>query len=268
MTTHDQRPAVLVLAGHDPTGGAGMQADIETLHSHGCQAACVITALTAQNTHRVAHVRPQSQADFAEQLALLAEDMNFNACKIGVCPDPDLIVHIAAFLRQQPELPVVLDPVLIAGCGDNFLDTEMHHYLREQLLPLARIITPNAQEARQLSGRIDLAEAAAELLAAGAHSVLITGGDEPTQNNQQESVQNVFYQHQTTPMSYRYTRLPGRFHGSGCTLSAAIAANLALGRSLPVAVAQAQDYTWRCLEAAQAYGSEQLHPCRIAATDR
>lgn len=251
-------PVVLVLAGHDPTGGAGIQADIETIASFGCHAACVITALTAQNTMRLGHVLPQDPQHFEEQLALVAEDMPLAACKIGVCPSPLLMQSISEFLARRPELPVVVDPVLVAGSGGSFLEQDEIEALCEYLLPHARLLTPNGREARQLSNQIDLPAAAETLLARGARAVLVTGGDEPG-----ETLVNTLYQPGETPWHYRFQRLNGSFHGSGCTLSAAIAAGLARGESLLDAVAGGQDYTWHCLEAAARLGQRQLHPGRL-----
>lgn len=257
--TEDARPpVVLVLAGHDPTGGAGIQADIETIASFGCHAACVITTLTAQSTARLGHVLPQDPQHFEEQLALVAEDMPLAACKIGVCPSPLLMQSISEFLARRPELPVVLDPVLVAASGGVFLEEEASAALSEYLLPLARLVTPNGREARQLSNLIDLAAAAETLLTRGTRAVLVTGGDEPG-----EMVVNSLYRPGETPWHYRFRRLPGTFHGSGCTLSAAIAAGLARGESLLDAVAGGQDFTWHCLEAATRLGSNQLHPSRL-----
>lgn len=255
--TRSDTPVVLVLAGHDPTGGAGIQADIEAIGQRGCHAACVITALTAQNTVRVGHVLPQQPDDFGEQLQLLAEDMDIAACKIGVCPAPAIIHIIADFLAQRPTLPVVLDPVLVASSGGEFLQDEALQALRLRLLPRATLITPNTQEARRLSGQQSPADAAATLLRAGAGAVLITGADEGD-----DAVINTLYRRDETPMPFRHPRLPGTYHGSGCTLSSAIAAELARGRSLPIAVRDGLDYTRHCLENARQLGRAQLHPNR------
>lgn len=256
--THTDTPVVLVLAGHDPTGGAGIQADIEAIASFGCHAACVITALTAQNTVHLGQVLPQDPRHFAKQLTLLVEDLPIAACKIGVCPSPALMRAISKFLARHPDLPVVLDPVLVAGSGGTFLEHDAITALSKHLLPYARLVTPNGREARQLSNQVDLPAAAETLLGKGAKAVLITGGDEAG-----EMVINSLYRHGETPWHYRFQRLPGTFHGSGCTLSAAIAAALARGGSLLDAVAEAQDYTWYCLQAARQLGQQQLHPDRL-----
>lgn len=255
-------PVVLVLAGHDPTGGAGIHADIEAVGQRGCHAASVITSLTAQNTVRLGQVLPQSPDHFAEQLQLVDEDMNLAACKIGVCPSARIIETLADFLARKPELPVVVDPVLVAGSGGNFLEDEALNALREYLVPRATLMTPNAREARQISHQITLLDAAAALLERGASAVLITGGDEPD-----EAVVNTLYQPDMEPQAYHYERLPGRYHGSGCTLSSAIAADLARGETLATAVMNGLDYTWHCLREAHQFGREQKHPNRLYRVD-
>lgn len=251
-------PVVLVLAGHDPSGGAGIHADIEAIGQRGCHAASVITALTAQNTARLGRVLPQSPDHFAEQLQLVSEDMHLAACKIGVCPSTAIIEAIADFLGRYPDLPVVLDPVLVAGSGGEFLEEEALEALRERLLPLATVMTPNTREARQISSQIMLPEAATALLDGGAGAVLVTGGDEPG-----DGVVNTLYQKDADPQAFHYERLPGRYHGSGCTLSAAIAADLARGELLTTAVMNGLDYTWHALRQAHRFGSEQQHPNRL-----
>lgn len=251
-------PIVLVLAGHDPTGGAGIHADIEAIGQRGAHAASVITALTAQNTVRLGHVLPQDSGRFAEQLALVSEDMTLAACKIGVCPSTMIIDVIADFLDRQPLLPVVLDPVLVAGSGGEFLEEEALDRLRQQLLPRVTLVTPNAREARRVSRQINLPEAAANMLKSGAGAVLITGGDEPGND-----VVNTLYQREGEPQSFHFERLDGHFHGSGCTLSAAIAADLARGELLPAAVMNGLDYTWHCLRNAHRFGAGQYHPNRL-----
>ncbi|MCS3903458.1 hydroxymethylpyrimidine/phosphomethylpyrimidine kinase [Methylohalomonas lacus] len=251
-------PVVLVLAGHDPSGGAGIHADIEAIGQRGCHAASVITALTAQNTTRLTHVLPQDAGRFAEQLELIAEDMPLAACKIGVCPSAMVIDVIADFLDRHSDLPVVLDPVTVAGSGGEFLEDEALEHLRQQLLPRATLATPNAREARQISRQLGLPQAAAALLDSGANAVLITGGDEAD-----AEVINTLYTATNEPQAFHYERLPGRFHGSGCTLAAAISADLARGENLVTAVMNGLDYTWHCLREAHAFGQAQQHPNRL-----
>ena len=253
-----QKPVVLVLAGHDPSGGAGIQADIESVTAAGCHAVTVITSLTAQNTARVGGVRHQPPAQFQEQINLLLEDMPVHACKIGLVADMGQLEIIANTLsRYLSSIPVVLDPVITAGSGHVFIDPEICSAIRERLLPLAAVTTPNSVEARELTGEQDLDTAGVALLQAGAGAALITGGHECSGD-----IINTLYIKNTAPVRYNQERLPGNFHGSGCTLSSHLAARLARGDSVVAAAQEAQDYTWGCLRHACRYGREQLHPDR------
>lgn len=257
-TETGNKPVVLVLAGHDPCGGAGIQADIESVAAAGCHAMTAITSLTAQNTARVGGVRHQDPADFEEQIRLLLEDMPVQACKIGLVADTGLLGIIEQTLTQHLQgIPVVLDPVVTAGSGHVFLEPVLCRAIAERLLPLATVATPNSIEARELAGRDDVNEAGAALVDRGAGAVLVTGGHE----NDAEII-NTLYRHDAAPLRYTWERLPGSFHGSGCTLSSHLAARLALGDGVEAAAQAAQEYTWGTLRHAGRYGSTQLHPDR------
>lgn len=252
------RPVVLVLAGHDPTGGAGIQADIETLASFGCHAAPVITSLTAQNTGGVAEYLPQNPVHFQRQIELLLNDVDIAACKIGLCGSPALVHAIARALRQLPRVPLVIDPVLVSGTGQALADAGTEPALLEDLLPLATVATPNSEEARRLAHQPQLDSAAQSLLAAGCEYLLITGTHEPT-----AEVINTLYGKNQPAKKYRWQRLRGTFHGSGCTLSSAIAACLAAGDTVERAVERAQEYTWQTLKHGLHLGKAQQHPDRF-----
>lgn len=254
-----EKPVILAIAGHDPCGGAGIQADIEAIAAAGCHAVTVITSLTAQNTVRVGGVRHQDPGFFAEQIELLLEDMPVHACKIGLVADMAQLEVIEHTLSQKlARIPVVLDPVISAGSGHVFVDSDVCAAIRDRLLPLATVATPNSLEARELSGREDLDEAAAALLERGAGAVLITGGHESG-----EKIVNSLYTSGAATRRYTWERLPGTYHGSGCTLSSSLAARLARGEELAIAVEQAQDYTWHALRHARQYGHQQRHPDRL-----
>lgn len=254
-----EKPVVLAIAGHDPCGGAGIQADIEAVAAAGCHAVTVITSLTAQNTVRVGSVRHQDPGFFAEQIELLLEDMPVHACKIGLVADMAQLKVIEHTLTQKlARIPVVLDPIISAGSGHVFMDSDVCAAMRDRLLPLATVVTPNSLEARALSGREDLDEAAAALLEQGAGAVLITGGHESG-----EKIINSLYTSAGTTRRYTRERLPGTYHGSGCTLSSSLAARLARGEELAIAVEQAQEYTWQALRRARQYGRLQRHPERL-----
>ena len=251
------KPVVLALSGHDPSGAAGVQADIETLARAGCHCASVLTALTAQNTARFQEAHPVSPDLFRRQLALLTADMPVSACKIGMLPDIALVEAVADYLAET-RLPTVLDPVLGPGVGGAFAAPALARSMAARLAPRVTVITPNLAEARTLTG-LDSPEAALRrLLELGCESALLTTAD-----TSRDEVVNTWISAQGAPIHYRWKKLPGMYHGSGCTLSAAIAAQLALGNPVQTAVERAQEYTWMTLKSARRLGRKQLHPDRF-----
>jgi len=264
MPLHENtRPLVLIIAGHDPSGAAGLHADIETLFACGAGSASLLTAATTQDTAHFVSVQPQRPEDFAAQAALLLADMRFSACKIGLLGSADIARRVKRLLPQLGDIPIVLDPILRAGTGTAVADAALSEVIRIQLLPHCSVITPNRAEARLLSGCESVDLAAQNLLAQGAKNVLITGADEDTPN-----VINLLYESHGAKTSYEYKRLAGVYHGSGCTLSASLAANLAHGLSIEEAARRAQDFTWEALAAGSRRGRGQLHPDRRQAVDK
>lgn len=250
-------PLVLCISGHDPSGGAGLQADIEAVAAQGAHALGVITALTTQDTRDVLRVMPVAPALVGEQLERLLGDCRIGAIKLGLLGDAAQVPHILQAIGRTG-VPVVVDPVLRAGGGGSLASSATALALLEQLLPVAAIATPNAAEARRLApGAGDLDAAAAQLLAGGCANVLITGGDEAT-----VEVENRWYAGAGAPQIFRWPRLPGGFHGAGCTLASALAARLALGDALPVALERAQRYVHGCLEHALRIGQGRPIPGR------
>lgn len=250
-------PSVLCISGHDPCGGAGLQADIEAVAAQGAHALGVITALTVQDTRDVHRVKPVAPALIAEQLALLLSDCRIDAIKLGLLGDAAQVPHILQAIERS-RVPVVVDPVLRAGGGGTLASSATAVAVLEQLLPVATIATPNAAEARRLAPGADgLDAAAAQLLARGCANVLITGGDEDT-----VEVENRWYRSDGAPQIFRWPRLPGGFHGAGCTLASALAARLALGERLPDALETAQRYVHGCLERALHIGQGRPIPGR------
>lgn len=259
----DFPPVVLAFAASDPSGGAGIQADILTLAATGCHPLSVITAITVQDTLGVEAVQPIDADWVSDQARCLLEDMPVDAFKIGALGSAANIAAIAEILADYPDVPMVLDPVLASGRGDELADDEMLHALRELLLPRTTILTPNSMEARRLADIDDqdepsLADCAARLIDAGSAYVLITGTHEPT-----PQVINTLYGRSGVVRSDSWQRLPGDYHGSGCTLASAIAAMLANGVELPDAVREAQDYTWHALQKAYRPGMGQFLPDRL-----
>ena len=258
-------PIVLVFAASDPSGGAGLQADIMTLSSMGCHPLSVITAVTIQDTTGVDDVSPIDAEWVADQARCVLEDMPVAAFKIGVLGSVETIAAIAEVVSDYPEIPLVLDPVLASGRGDELASEEMVVALRELLVPQTTIITPNSLEARRLAidetnedDDPDLAECAKRLIASGCEYVLVTGTHENT-----PQVVNVLYGQDGILRSDSWQRLPGSYHGSGCTLASAIAATIANGLAIGDAVKDAQEYTWQTLKAAFRPGMGQYIPDRL-----
>ncbi len=257
IVNKNKRPIVLVIAGHDPSGGAGIQADIESIANTGCHAITVITSLTAQNTDKVTKISSQDPSFFREQIKLILDDFTISACKIGMIGSPEIVSVIREELLDI-KVPVILDPIINSGTGENLSPKKTYEKILSELLPLSRIITPNCLEAKILTGTDDLKIAAEKLLSYGAKSVLITGSYEKI-----NTVLNTLYEKNSPPIRYEWERLTDSFHGSGCTLSSRIAANIALGNNLKHAVKDAQEYTWRTLKYGFKLGKRQIHPNRF-----
>ncbi len=255
----DPPPVVLCLSGHDPTGGAGVQADIETVTALGCHATSVITCLTRQDTRNVFGLIPQDPENFRQQVETLLEDVPVAAIKIGLIGTAALAETIAGILNQHPDVPVVLDPVLAAGGGAPLADEQLLDAIRQHLLPLTTVLTPNSLEARRLADLVDLDGCAHWLLARGCRYALITGGHED-----RADVINTLYS-ASLHEPFRWQRLPHEYHGSGCTLAAAVAAYLARGANPMAAAHEAQRFTWHALEAGFRPGQGQYVPRRVAA---
>lgn len=251
------KPVVLAFSGHDPTGGAGIQADIETLAGTGCHCVSVITSLTAQNTSEFNQITPQTPARFREQLHLLTEEVTVDACKIGLIGSIELVEVIAAYLATT-DFPVVLDPVLGSGTGTALASPELIREMIAQLFPRTTVITPNLGEAQTLTGHGEPERALHALLDLGCDTALIT-----TSGQTDKQVTNTWMSASREMHNYHWDKLPGVYHGSGCTLSACLAGRLAQGDTIRSAVEQAQDYTWQALQHAQQTGKAQLHPDRF-----
>lgn len=250
-------PIVLSLAGHDPCGGAGIQADIEALTASGCRAATVITCLTVQDTVNLRQVVPTAPELVELQARAVLDDLPVAAIKIGLIAQPETAERIAKLLAEHPRIPVVWDPVLAAGGGTQLANDRLVETLRTRLLPHAMLITPNTQEARRLADEEEPDRCAERLLSLGCGNVLITGSHE-----EGAEVVNRLYSGDGEPLAWSWPRLPGSYHGSGCTLASAVAAQLAREEPLAQAVAAAQQYTWNSLAAAERPGRGQALPNR------
>jgi hydroxymethylpyrimidine/phosphomethylpyrimidine kinase len=252
------RPSVLTIAGSDSGGGAGVQADLKTFAAHGVHGTCVITALTAQNTRGVRAIHVPDAGFLRAQLEAVFEDFDIAAVKLGMLADARVIETVADALARYAPRQVVLDPVMIATSGARLLESDALDALRARLLPLATVTTPNLPEAEQLLGaRVHSAEqadaAVDQLLAQGAHAVLLKGGHIEFED---AVVDRLGYASERR--AFRHARLPGHAHGTGCTLASAIAANLALGSTLSEACGAATDYVHDALVAGYRPGKGDL----------
>jgi hydroxymethylpyrimidine/phosphomethylpyrimidine kinase len=261
----DIPPIVLTFAATDPSCGAGMQADILTIASMGCHPLSVITAITVQDSSGVDDVQPVDADWVVDQARAVLEDMPVAAFKIGLLGSVENIAAIAEVISDYPDVPLVFDPVLSSGRGDELANEDMLDALRELLLPQATILTPNSMEARRLIVDEDnetddpsLAECAKRILQLGCEYVLITGTHENT-----PKVVNTLYGERGLVRSDTWPRLPGIYHGSGCTLASAIAALLANGLPMEEAVREAQEYTWEALKYGFRPGMGQHIPDRL-----
>jgi hydroxymethylpyrimidine/phosphomethylpyrimidine kinase len=244
---------VLSIAGSDSGGGAGIQADLKTFAALGCYGMTAITALTAQNTLGVSGIHPVPPEFLQAQLRAVLEDIGVDAVKIGMLHAPEIVRVVAWAIDRYNLKQVVLDPVMVATSGDRLIEEATVQLLREELFPRATVITPNLDEAalllgRPITGLDDLEAAAADLLAQGARAVLLKGGHLPG-----ELVMDVLAQPGQAWLSLRSERIPSRnVHGTGCTLSSAMASFLAQGCSLREAVERARAYILEAIQAGAA----------------
>jgi len=246
---------VLTIAGSDSGGGAGIQADLKTVAALGCYGASAITALTAQNTLGVSGIHPVPPDFAAAQIAAVLEDIGADAVKIGMLYSAQLIRAVAEQLRKYAARNIVLDPVMVAQSGDRLLEDDAVGAIRDYLMPLSNVVTPNIPEAEVLVGRRirsleDMQAAAQDLGRYGSEAVLLKGGhleESDSSDLLHLCRENRFVTLAAERVSSRNT------HGTGCTLSAAIAAYLARGEDLENAVRQAKTYITAALRAGAAY---------------
>lgn len=252
-------PAVLCFSGQDPSGGAGSQADNESLFSLGSHCCSAITALTAQDTRDVKEIFPTPATLLIEQARAILEDMDIKAIKIGMVGNVANIEAIHSVLMDYPQIPMVLDPVIASGGGTELADSDVTAAMRSLLLPQATLITPNSMEAKAIAQEADsLTACAHELMDLGSEHVLITGTHEKS-----PQVINRLWGGQKHISDFNWERLPHQYHGSGCTLAASIAALLAHGFNITAAVRDAQAFTWNSLKNAHQLGMGQWIPNRL-----
>ena len=247
MSRSPERPrCVLTIAGSDSGGGAGIQADLKTFAAHGVHGLSAIAALTAQHTRGVTAVHAPPVAFLRAQIDACFDDFDVRAVKIGMLATADIVEAVADALALHPDVPVVLDPVMIATSGAKLLDDGALGALRGRLIPRAHVLTPNLPEAELLLGRCippaEAEDALVALRALGAHGVLLKGGH----LDEGEDVVDR-YADDGTAFAHRAPRLDIDGHGTGCTLSSAIAARLALGDDAATACRAGIDYVHRAM---------------------
>ena len=256
-------PAVLTFSATDPSGGAGIQADILTLASMGCHPLSVITAITVQDTSGVEGFSAVDSDWVADQARAILEDVPVAAFKIGVMGSVENVAAIAEIVSDYPEIPLILDPVLASARGDEFANEDTFEAIKELLIPQCTVITPNTLELRRLvqaddEDNINIEQLALRLIDIGVEYVLATGTHESTAD-----VINTLFHAKGVLRSDTWRRLPGSYHGSGCTLASALAATMARGLDICDAVREAQDYTWQSLKHGFRPGMGQFVPDRL-----
>lgn len=250
-------PTVLIIAGNDPSGGAGLAADIQTVSAYGCHPLPVISALTVQDSVNVRRIEPVSTELLQQQLETICADTPPDAIKIGMVGSVENLSYLKYFLGQHTDIPVVLDPILRAGGGAN-ISSDVIEAAIIALLPLVTLLTPNTPEALRLSHQSDEDRAAAILLEYGTQAVAITGT-----HAESREVINRLYQKNGPRQQRAWPRLPFSYHGSGCTFASAAVAQLALGRDLSTLFNEIQYYCWNTLKQAPLLGKGQHTPLRM-----
>ena len=248
--------SVLVFSGLDPSGAAGIAADIETINQFGLTPLPIITTLTAQNTQRVDSLEVTKDSLLERQFNLINEDISFNTVKIGLLGSSSQIIAISKLLKDRKQLNIVLDPILISGTDENLSSIEMIEAMKSELLPLCLLLTPNLAELNALAPGLSEQAAVASL---NCPWILVT-----TSDSSEVEIEHRLYHESKLVKKFTYDKLPNKFHGSGCTLSSAISALITSGEDVDVACKKALQYTYQCLLSAKKIGKMQYHPNRTS----
>lgn len=251
------RPQVLVISGLDPSGGAGIQADIQAITAMGAHPLPVLSCLTVQDTCNVHGAEAVDAELMAHQIRCVAADAPIHAVKTGAMGDHRIVGMLRTVLSELGPLPLVVDPVIKAAGGGELADEQLVQAMRSELFPLASVVTPNGPELAQLGGSDQLASSAHALLDGGAEAVFATGG-----HGTAPTIENRLFQKDQQEIIWRLERVGEEYHGSGCTLAAALSAGLAGGLELPQAIAQAQTFTGSAIRRALRVGHGQPVPDR------
>ena len=246
--------SVLLFSGLDPSGAAGISADIETINQFGLNPLPIVTSLTAQNTQRVESIDVVKDSLLEKQFNLLDEDISFNTVKIGLLGSVSQIKTISRLIGEKNTLNVVVDPILISGTQENMSSIKMVGVMKKYLFPKCTILTPNLEELNLLSPGLSEKEAVSSL---NCPWVLVT-----TSDSSKIDIEHRLYNKSSLIRRFNYKKLPDKFHGSGCTLSSAISALLAKGIAIEEACDQGLAYTYQCLLNAKKLGKMQYHPIR------
>jgi hydroxymethylpyrimidine kinase/phosphomethylpyrimidine kinase len=238
------KPVVLSIAGLDPSGGAGIVADIKTIAALGCFPAAALTSITFQNTIGVFGAEHQSAATLRAQVEPIIRDLNIAAAKTGMLPTAEIVAEVARLFAEENLPAPVVDPVVVATSGDVLINDEAFEILKTKLFPLARVVTPNIPEAEKLAGfsihdEADMKRAAEAIQLLGARAVLVKGGHRKVDAQALDILlteNGIFAEFRSDYIEV------GEVHGSGCTLSAALAASLGKGLNLEEAVSAAKKY--------------------------
>lgn len=242
-------PSVLTIAGFDGSGGAGIQADIKTISALGCYATSVLTALPVQNTQGVKNIFPIPIEAVAEQLDAIMEDIVPDAIKIGMVHTPQLVDTIVTVLERYPDIPVVFDPVMVATSGHRLIEEQTIDTIIEKLLPLSAVITPNMDEAAIIAKMKvetvkDMELAGKSIKQLGCKNILLKGGHQKT-----AMITSLLLDEKNNYHSFEFNKIEtNNTHGSGCTLSSAIASYIAQGKDLSEAVALGQEYVFNAIQ--------------------
>ncbi|MEJ7559646.1 MAG: bifunctional hydroxymethylpyrimidine kinase/phosphomethylpyrimidine kinase [Pedobacter sp.] len=245
-------PSVLAIAGFDGSGGAGIQADIKTISALGCYATSVLTALPVQNTQGVRAIYPIATSAVAEQIESILDDIFPQAIKIGMVHTTELVHVIVDTLKKYPAVPIVFDPVMVASSGHRLIEEETISDIIDKLFPLSNLITPNMDEAGILAEmKVETLEnmyvAGEKILKLGCKSLLLKGGHLKT-----STITSIYFDGKGNVETFAYEKVPtNNTHGSGCTLSSAIASYLAQGDKLSSAILRGQDYVQQAISSGQ-----------------
>lgn len=246
--------SVLLFSGLDPSGAAGVSADIETINQFGVTPLPIITTLTAQNTQRVLSLEPTKSSLLELQFKLIDEDISFNTVKIGLLGSPYQVKVISKLLCEKRGVNIVLDPIISSSTEHILSSNEMIDAMKKELIPLCLILTPNLAELNALAPGLNEESAISSL---NCPWVLLT-----TSDSSEIQVEHRLYHDSNLIRKFTYKKLAGQYHGSGCTLSSAIAALVALDFGLEDACEKALDYTYQSLLSAKKVGKMQYHPNR------